>query len=58
MAEDLLESTMVQLLERQPQTQIKIKADSGVDTMTIIRITEILRDAGVEQVLLLTVLER
>lgn len=52
--EELLLSTVTSLLEASANTTLRVKADAAADADQLVRITEILRRAGVKRILLLT----
>lgn len=54
MEQDLLLSAVTKLLDEEPATRVRIKADAGLDAVTLIRLMERLKDAGVKRLLLLT----
>lgn len=51
----MLEEAVRARLEVEPATQVRIKADGQTDTAQVVGIMEVLRDAGVQQLQLLTV---
>jgi biopolymer transport protein ExbD len=50
-----LERAVAQRLEQEPGTTIRLKADGGAEATEVVAIMELLRDAGVERLKLLTV---
>lgn len=56
--EELLLSTVVSLLDASGNKTLRVKADAAVEADLLVRITEILRRAGVKKVLLLTTVRR
>jgi biopolymer transport protein ExbD len=52
--QDLLLSAVAKLLDEEPAIRVRIKADAGLDAVTLIRLMEHLKEAGVKRLLLLT----
>lgn len=55
--EPALSQAVAERLRSEPATQIRLKADGRADAAEVVRILELLRDAGVERLKLLTVPE-
>ncbi len=53
MEQDLLLSAISKLLEEDRSMRIRIKADSSLDAVTLIRLMELLKETGVKTLLLL-----
>lgn len=55
--EPALSQAVAERLRSDPATQVRLKADGRADAAEVVRIMELLRDAGVERLKLLTVPE-
>ncbi len=53
MEQDLLLSAVSKSLEEDPSARVRIKADSSLDAVTLIRLMELLKETGVKALLLL-----
>lgn len=54
MEQDLLLSAVSELLDEERAMRVRIKADAGLDAVTLIRLMEHLKEIGVKRLLLLT----